>query len=529
MRKIIACMIMIATVIASYVPVFAEENKPTIYIAGESTAQNYHVIKQYPQTGWGQVLPDLLTDDINVANRAIGARSTKKFDDEGRLNQILSEIKPGDFLFIQFGMNDRVQKDPERYVTTDEYKRLLKERYIGEAKKKGAIPVLLTTCAQLSWDGRKNEFRYTRVEYADATREVAEETGCKFIDINKLMTDTFNNGMDKDEVFSLYLLCEPYESSYYYSGTDDHTHFKEKGAKFVAELITEQFATCVPELVKYIKHKEELTDINGHWAEKDIKAAWVNGLVGGKGDGIFAPDSEVTRGEFLKMAMNAAQIPAHGYRKGECLEITAGDWCCHYLQGALDKGLIPIEMIGTETAREIRKLADATEEKPDIYADILDYTCGYKYNRPISREEMTVIAMNCFNYAIKITGSNPVKTHDGTTVSDSDVSDWCRSAVNEAYSYGIVTGADDGRFYPQNNLTRAQAVMVINRIADKLLEVEAAEGSMTDGAEAEENEAENTAKENAELENTVIETNETEDEEEGIEAGEQVSIDEKIQ
>ena len=58
-------------------------------------------------------------------------------------------------MFIQFGMNDRMQSDPERYVTTDEYKRLLKERYIGEVKKRGAIPVLLTACAQLSWDPGK--------------------------------------------------------------------------------------------------------------------------------------------------------------------------------------------------------------------------------------------------------------------------------------------------------------------------------------------------------------------------------------
>ena len=92
MRKIIACMLMTAMVVASYVPVFADENKPTIYIAGESTAQNYHVINQYPQTGWGQVLADLLTDDISVVNRAIGARSTKRFDNEGRLDEILNEI-----------------------------------------------------------------------------------------------------------------------------------------------------------------------------------------------------------------------------------------------------------------------------------------------------------------------------------------------------------------------------------------------------------------------------------------------------
>ncbi|MBQ3426864.1 MAG: S-layer homology domain-containing protein [Clostridia bacterium] len=467
MKKAIAG-VLIAAVLSATSPSFAANGKPTIYIAGESTAQNYNPIAQYPQTGWGQVMADLLTDDIVIENRAIGARSSKKFDEEGRLDKIFEEIRPGDYLFIQFGMNDRVQSDPEKYISIDDYKKLLKDRYINETRKRGAIPVLLTTCAQLSWDSRKNEFPYTRVEYAEATREVAKETGCKFIDINKLMTDTFNDGMDKDEVFSLYLICEPYESSYYYSGTDDHTHFKEKGAKFVAELIISEFSECVPELVKYVKQKEELTDIYGHWAEKDILSAWENGLVGGVGDGRFAPDALVTRGEFLKMAMNAAGIPAHGYRKGECLEVTADDWCCHYLQGALDKGLIPIEMIGTETEREVRKLADATEEKEAVYADILDYTCGFKYKRAITREEMAVLAMNCFNYAVKTLDNKPEKIHDGGVMIDSEISSWCQSAVNEAYAYGLVTGSDDGRFYPNNKLTRAQAVMVINRIAEKL-------------------------------------------------------------
>ena len=76
--------------------------------------------------------------------------------------------------------------------------------------------------------------------------------------------------MSKNRVLSGYFVCEPLESKAYPSGTNDTTHMKAKGAKRVAKLIADAIPENVPELAKYLKGDETFTDIQGHWAEKDV-------------------------------------------------------------------------------------------------------------------------------------------------------------------------------------------------------------------------------------------------------------------
>ncbi|MGN1116178.1 MAG: rhamnogalacturonan acetylesterase, partial [Candidatus Ornithomonoglobus sp.] len=163
--------------------------KTTIYIAGDSTAQTYDYTKAYPQTGWGQVFGDYFTDDVVVENRAMAGRSSKSYDNDGRLDKILTEMHPGDYVFIQFGINDGAAAKPERYISVEDYKKLITDKYIGEVKKRGGIPVLLTPTAASWWDEENNCFMESRQDYAEPTREIAEETGIEFIDINDIMTD----------------------------------------------------------------------------------------------------------------------------------------------------------------------------------------------------------------------------------------------------------------------------------------------------------------------------------------------------
>lgn len=466
MKKTVACMLT-AAMLSATVPVFADADKPTLYIAGDSTAQTYRASSNYPQKGWGQVFADYFNDDIIIENRAIGGRSTKRFIDDGRLDKIFEEIKPGDYLFIQFGINDGAKDKPERYTSIEDYKTLLKDRYIGETEKHGAIPVLLTPSPAATWDEENNKFKDTRLDYGAATRELAAETGCKFIDINRILTDTYNS-MGKDDVLSGYFVCEPLESVQYPVGTDDHTHLKEKGAKLIAGLIANAIHEYVPELIKYLKGEEVFTDIAGHWAESTIRAAQYSGVVSGIGDGLFAPDAKVTRAEFLKMAMEAAEIPGHAYREGECLDAVQDDWYCYYLQGALDKGLIPQAMTGGTTETVVKVAAEATEEKEAVTAEIMSYTGEFKGNTPITREEMAVIAMNCLSYAAKHSDKEIKTTDTEKKVTDNDISEAYMNTVEAAYSYGLVDGMDDGSFQPKDELTRAQAVTIVARIMDQL-------------------------------------------------------------
>jgi lysophospholipase L1-like esterase len=80
----------------------ASEKLPTLWIAGDSTLRS-----NAPHRGWGQDLGTFFDPKkINVVNRAIGGRSSRTFFTEGKWQQILDGIKPGDFVIIQFGHND---------------------------------------------------------------------------------------------------------------------------------------------------------------------------------------------------------------------------------------------------------------------------------------------------------------------------------------------------------------------------------------------------------------------------------------
>ena len=448
-------------------PVFAEDHKPTIYIAGDSTAQTYKQSIDNPQRGWGQVFEDYFTTDINVVNRAIGGRSTIRYIREGRLDEIHRIIKPGDFLFVQFGINDATIDTPEKYIDVEGYKALLRDEYIAKTERLGATAILMTPSAGCYYDDKAGRFRDSRIEYAEATRDLASEIGCKFIDINKIMTATYNT-MDKDDVISGYLLCEPLESVKAPPGKNDYSHFKEKGARLVCKLITQAIPECVPELTKYIRGDIVFNDMHGHWAEQDVYRALANGFILPDRTGLFRPDDPVTRGEFLKMVMEASQIVTHGFRAGECLEVERDEQYRFYLQGALDKGLIPIEMTNGIMVPVTKTLVEADGENEAVTIDMMSYTCGFRPNWHITKEEMASIAINCLMYAQTQLGKEVSTYYFGGAFNDTDISPWCQGLLDLALSYGLISGDDDGLFHPKEDVTRVQAVMVINRIAEQL-------------------------------------------------------------
>lgn len=119
-----------------------QSEHPSVYLAGDSTVQTYKASMK-PQAGWGQKIAPFFTDETTFVNRSIGGRSTKTFLVQGRLDDILRTIRPGDYLLIQFGHNDAAINNQERYVSPADYKVYLKT-YIQGATQRGATPVLVT-------------------------------------------------------------------------------------------------------------------------------------------------------------------------------------------------------------------------------------------------------------------------------------------------------------------------------------------------------------------------------------------------
>ena len=157
---------------------------PTVYLAGDSTVSTY-ATNAKNQQGWGQRLQEFFDpNDVVVVNKAIGGESSKSFADQKHLDEILAVIKPGDYLFAQWGINDRYTSEPIHYTDPATTFRTYLKQYIDGARGKNAIPVLVTPTPrhQLSGGLPTNGFP----EYCKAIIAVGAETNTPVIDLQSM-------------------------------------------------------------------------------------------------------------------------------------------------------------------------------------------------------------------------------------------------------------------------------------------------------------------------------------------------------
>lgn len=160
----------------------AKPGTPTIFIAGDSTVTDQ---PGEPYAGWGQVLPRFFKPGIAVANYAESGESLRSFRSAQRFAKILSQIKPGDFLMIQFGHNDMKEKGAGigafESFTTD------LTAYVNEAQAKGAKVILLTPMARRRF-GTDGKNQNTHGDYPEAVRRVAKAMDVPLIDLQTMST-----------------------------------------------------------------------------------------------------------------------------------------------------------------------------------------------------------------------------------------------------------------------------------------------------------------------------------------------------
>ena len=157
--------------ITKNISVAVEENSIIqIFIIGDSTVANYGS-SAYPFAGWGQVFQHFFDDTkVSTQNRARGGRSSRSFYEEGLWDNVVAELATGNYVFIQFGHNDRDYSKEERYTSPEDYKTYL-AIYINDSRALGAIPVLVSP---MNMNSTSNVF----TEYRAAMLEVAEKYGC---------------------------------------------------------------------------------------------------------------------------------------------------------------------------------------------------------------------------------------------------------------------------------------------------------------------------------------------------------------
>lgn len=103
MKKIQFVLVALAVLLFS---AFKSDHVITVFMIGDSTMSNKPLEGGNQERGWGHVLGSFFTEDVRVENHAMNGRSSKSFINEGRWETVVNKIRPGDYVFIQFGHND---------------------------------------------------------------------------------------------------------------------------------------------------------------------------------------------------------------------------------------------------------------------------------------------------------------------------------------------------------------------------------------------------------------------------------------
>jgi lysophospholipase L1-like esterase len=204
----------------------------TIFLAGNSTVVDQD---DDPWASWGQMFPRFLKQGITVSNQAESGLSLGSFLSSNRLKKVLDMMRPGDYLFVEFGHNDQKEKGPNdgAFKSYSERMRL----FVNEFRKKGGIPVIVSPANRRSF-GEDGKITNSLGDYPDAARQVAKELNVPFIDLNA-MTKTLYETLGPDISKNLFVIYPANTFPDQKEALNDNTHFNSYGAYQLAKCIIE--------------------------------------------------------------------------------------------------------------------------------------------------------------------------------------------------------------------------------------------------------------------------------------------------
>jgi lysophospholipase L1-like esterase len=235
--------------------------KVTIWLAGDSTVQ--------PCTtacpcGWGSQFQPLFNSNATVKNLAVGGRSIQSWLYESNVTNTMSNgecvvspktfsshwqtmldgMKPGDYLFVEFGINDTDSSCP-KHVGTALFQSDL-QMMANAAKQRGAHPILLTSTDAIICSGSTATLDRS---FGLQTRAAGTASDVPVIDMTQLTADLYTQ-----------LHFCPNDGNYGSTTSPlgkffcaDHTHFEAAGAAQVAAVVAKALRDQNIPLAAYLK------------------------------------------------------------------------------------------------------------------------------------------------------------------------------------------------------------------------------------------------------------------------------------
>ena len=170
----------------------------------------------------------------------------------------------------------------------------------------------------------------------------------------------------------------------------------------------------------------EFSDTNGHWAESEIDEWAGRGVLSGYSDGTFLPDNNITRAEMAKVivsAMGGGTVPTENYFS----DVQQDEWYYAPVSTAAAAGYVSGDTDGR-----------------------------FRPNDYITRQEASAIFARAYNVA---SGAGVGQFADAASISD-----WAVENVSGLVEAGVIKGYEDGTFRPLDNITRAEVVVMLDRL-----------------------------------------------------------------
>lgn len=221
-----------------------KRDRPTLFVIGDSTVKNGRGDGSNGQWGWGSFIAEHLdTSSIRVENRALGGTSSRTFYNNPKLwQQVLDQVKPGDYVIMQFGHNDSspivdtlrargtIKGNGDTYQEVNNPLLKQKEmvysygfylrRFVKNVQDKGAKAIICSPIPRNAWEGDQ----VRRSDYATWAQEAAVQSSAFFIPLQDLVIAQY-------EKEGRALVAEKY------FGAKDATHTIKAGAERNASLI----------------------------------------------------------------------------------------------------------------------------------------------------------------------------------------------------------------------------------------------------------------------------------------------------
>lgn len=218
----------------------------TVFLAGNSTVVDQD---NEPWASWGQMIPRFFDEYVCFANYAESGERADTFIKAGRLKKALTQMKKGDYMFIEFGHNDQKLKGPGKgayyyFATNLKY-------FVDVVREKGGIPVFVTPTQRRSFD-EAGKIRETHEDYPDAMRWVAQREGVPVIELHD-MTRTLYETMGVEASKKAFVHYPAGTYPHQTKDLADNTHFNPYGAYEIAKCVVEGIKELNLPWVQYLR------------------------------------------------------------------------------------------------------------------------------------------------------------------------------------------------------------------------------------------------------------------------------------